>query len=146
MSPAPWLEVGDQFILDDADYLVSRVLIARTDRLSFQLVDVRPSLGGETRQLLLIERRVYAVEPIDFEALQGEEVSVGGRTLRLRWESELRTELADMRGTYGFALGRCAYYEGKDGSIGVRVEEAVDSWYAIVGAPLDPSRIDLRFT
>jgi len=52
MSAALWLEVGDQFILDDADYVVSRVIIGRTDRVTFQQVGIYPSLGGESRQLL----------------------------------------------------------------------------------------------
>jgi len=143
---ASWLDVGDQFILDDADYVVSRILIGRTDRLTFQLVDVRPSLGGESQQLLLIERKVYAVKPVDFEGLQGEEVSIGGSTLRLRWESGVRTELADMRYNYGFALGECACYEGENNSIGLRLQEGIEGEHAFVGTPLEASRIDLRFT
>ena len=142
---ASWLELGDQLILDDADCVVTRVLIGRTDRLTFQLVDVRPSLGGETRQLLLIERKAYAVEPADPEALRGEEADHGDRTLRLRWESEVRTELAASEGDHSFGLGRCAYYEGQDGCVALRVAENAED-YAVVGTPLEPSRIDLRFT
>lgn len=144
-GPAPWLEVGDQFILDDADYVVSRILIGRTDRLTFQLIDVRPSLGGEPRRLLRVERRFFAIEQVPLEDLGSEEVSIGDHTLRLRWEADVRTEVTDAEGEHQFGLGRCAYYEGEDGCVAVRVAED-DEGYAVVGTPLGPSRIDLRFT
>ncbi len=145
MGSAPWLEVGDQFILDDADYVVSQVIIGRTDRLTFQLVDVRPSLGGESQRLLQVERRFFAVEQVPLEGLRGEEVAIGEHTLHLRWEADVRTEVTDAEREHQFGLGRCAYYESDDASVALRVEEAHDA-YAVVGMPLDASRIDLRFT
>ena len=145
MSAALWLEVGDQFILDDADYVVSRVIIGRTDRVTFQQVGIYPSLGGESRQLLQVEGNFFAVAQVPLEDLHGEQVTVGEHTLRLRWEAEVRTEMLDAQGQHRFGLGRCAYYEGEDDSVALRVKEA-DEGYAVVGTPLDPSRIDLRFT
>jgi len=145
MSAMPWLQPGDQLILDGADYTVSEIVIGRTDRLSFQLVEVRPSLGGESRRLLQLERRAFAVEPAGLDEMRGEEVSLAGRTLRRRWEDQVRTEVADAQGYRRFGLGRCAYYEGDDDSVGLRIEEG-DQAYALVGTLLDGSRLDLRFT
>jgi len=145
MTRARWLEPGDRLIFAGADHDVSRLVIGRADRLNFQRVTIRPSLGGEPHDLLQVEGRLLAADPLKPEDLQGEEVTIGERDLSLRWEGEVRTEVSEPQGEHRFGLGRCAYYEGDDGCVAVRVEEG-DEGYAILGTPLDPARLDLRFT
>ena len=50
--PSPWLAVGDQFLLDGADWRVTAATIARADRMNFRLLQIEPALGGEERRLL----------------------------------------------------------------------------------------------
>ena len=145
MADQSWLEVEDQFVLDGADYRVAGRLLARADRATFQCLTVIPQLGGEPRMLLQLEEGVLEAREIEPEALAGPRVELDGRTFALRWDSEVRTERKAAGGPTRFGRGRCAWYAAEDGSVAVLVVERYDR-DACVGAPLAPSRIDLRFT
>ncbi len=145
MPPGPSLGLGDQLLLDGDDYQVVELLVGRTGRVTFRLATVRPSLGGPPRLLLQLDDEVLEAHSLPPDALAGESVELEGRTLRRRWEDRLRIERGAWQGRTRFGRGRCAWYTADDGSVAVVVEER-DERDAVVGAPLAPSRIDLRFT
>jgi hypothetical protein len=140
-----WLELEDELLLDDVDYRVARVLLARTDRLTFQRLTVVPQLGGERRVLLQTEDAVMHAHEIDPQALSGEEVALQQRAFKLRWDGAVRTERSAAGSGAKFGAGRCAWYAAEDGAVAVLIVERYER-DAFIGEPLDPSRIDLRFT
>lgn len=143
--PSPWLAVGDQFLLDGADWRVTAATIARADRMNFRLLQVEPALGGEERRLLQTEDAIYEVAPMRADDL-GEQVGhLEGRRARLSWRGDVATERASAGGRRRFGRGRCAWYADESGAVAVRLTER-DTDEAVIGAPLVPGRIDLSFT
>jgi hypothetical protein len=140
-----WLQLDDQLLLDDTDYRVVAVLVGRTDRLTFRRLSLLSQLRGEPRTLLQLEGALMEAEDLPPEALAGERVELQGRTFRLRWDSEVRTERTAADASANFGRGRCAWYAADDGSVAVLLVERYDR-DAFMGAPIAPSRIDLRFT
>jgi len=145
MPEHPWLQPGDQLVIDGADFGVAAVLLGRADRLTFQRVTATPQLGGEQWLLLQLEDGLLEVHELAPEALEGEAVEFDGRTFALRWDSEVRTERMAEGKAVKFGRGRCAWYVADDGAVALLLVERHDR-DALVGAPLAPSRIDLRFT
>jgi hypothetical protein len=140
------LRLGDRLILDGADHVVTAVVIGRVDRLNFRQVTMRPELGGDEVRLLQVEDLgFFEVEATDPAALDGEAVEVAGLSLERRWRAEVRTESAATGARTRFGRGRCAWYEGDGGAVAVRVT-GHDEDYALLGRPLEPTRIDLRYT
>jgi hypothetical protein len=140
-----WLEPDDELLLDGADYRVVGRLMGRTDRLSFQRLTVRRELGNDERALLQSASVIQEAQPLPPELLDGREVKVGGRLFHLRWEGTVRTERATIGSTAKFGRGRCAWYAAEDGATAVLIVERYER-QAILGVPLDPDRIDMRFT
>ena len=145
MADAPWLQPGDQILIDGADFRVVELLVARTDRMTFQCAIAAPQLGGEQRTLLQLEGGLLEAHPLDPEMLSGEQVKLEDRSFALRWDSEVRTERMAEGKSVKFGRGQCAWYVADDGSVALLVVERHDR-DACVGSPLAPSRIDLRFT
>jgi len=145
MSDQPWLQPGDQLVLDGSDFRVVDVLLGRTERLTFQRVTATPQLGGQQRMLLQLEDGLLEAHTLAPETLSGEHVKIDDRPFVLRWDSEVRTERKAAERAVKFGRGRCAWYVADDGSVAVLVVERHDR-DAFVGAPIAPSRIDLRFT
>lgn len=140
------LKLGDRLIFDGADQVVTEVVIARADRLSFRQVTMRPELGGDEVRLLEVEDLgFFEVESANAEVLDGETVEVAGVSFKRRWRGEMRTESGATGGRTRFGRGRCAWYEGDGGEVAVRVT-GHDEDYALLGKPLEPTRIDLRYT
>ncbi len=145
MADQPWLQLDDQLLLDDVDYRVVAALAGRTDRLAFQLLTLVGQLRGERRLLLQTEDAFLRARTIEPAALSGEQAQLDGRTLALRWDSDVRTERTDADASTQFGRGRCAWYEADEGAVAVLIVER-DERVAFAGEPLEPSRIDLRFT
>ncbi len=145
MAAQSWLQLGDQLVIDDADFRVVELLLGRTDRLTFQRVTATPQLGGEQRMLLQLEDGLLEARELAPEALAGEKVKLDDRAFALRWDSEVRTERMAEGKSVKFGRGQCAWYVADDGSVALLVVERHDR-DACVGSPLAPSRIDLRFT
>lgn len=143
--PTPWLALGDQFLLDGADWRVTAATVARADRMTFRLLAIEPALGGEGRTLLQTEDAFYEVGPIRADDL-GEQVGyLNGTMVRLSWRGDVATERASAGGRRRFGRGECAWYTDADGTVAVRLTER-DADDAVMGAPLAPGRIDLSFT
>ncbi len=145
MSAHVWLEPDDELLLDGADYRVVERLLGRTDRVTFQRLTLRRQLGGEERALLQSADVIQEARPLPPELLDGREVEVGGRLFHLRWESTVRTERVTTGSTAKFGRGRCAWYTAEDGATAVLIVERYERT-AILGVPLEPDRIDMRFT
>ena len=140
------LRLGDRLILDGADHVVIAVVIGRADRLNFRQVTMRPELGGDEVRLLEVEDLgFFEVESTDADVLDGESVEVAGVTFERRWQAEVRTESGATGGRTRFSRGRCAWYEGDGGEVAMRVT-GHDEDYALLGRPLEPTRIDVRYT
>ena len=140
------LKPGDRLIFDGADHVVTAVVIARADRLDSRQVTMRPELGGEQVRLLQVEDLgFFEVESTDAAALDEEVAEVAGISFQRRWQAQVRTESAATGGRTRFGRGRCAWYEGDGGVVAVRVTSH-DEDYALLGRPLAPARLDLRYT
>lgn len=140
------LKPGDRLIFDGADHVVTAVVIGRADRLNFRQVTMRPELGGDEVRLLQVEDLgFFEVESADADALDGEVVEVAGVSFERRWRAEMRTESAAAGGRTRFGRGGCAWYEGDGAAVAVRVT-GYDEDYALLGRPLEPTRVDLRYT
>jgi len=145
MPEHPWLLPGDQLVIDGADFRVAAVMLGRADRLTFQRVTATPQLGGEQRILLQLEDGLLEARELAPETLSGEDAQLDGHTFALHWDSTVRTERMAEGKSVTFGRGQCAWYVADDGSVALRLVERHDS-EALVGAPLAPARIDLRFT
>jgi hypothetical protein len=115
-----WLKIGDEIVLDGADHRVVEVLVCRADRESFQRVTVTPLLSGER-------------------------IEIGGRSFTLRWEGQARIERHAEGSAVSFGRGRCAWYVADDGAVATLIVQRYEQ-HAVLGVPLTPARIDLRFT
>jgi len=140
------LKPGDRLIFDGADHVVTAVVIGRADRLNFRQVTMRPELGGDEVRLLQVEDLgFFEVEATNAAALDGEAVEVAAISFERRWQAEVRTESAATGGRARFSRGRCAWYKSDGGAVAVRVMGHNED-YALLGRPLEPTRIDLRYT
>lgn len=145
MTSAPWLALGDQFLLDGEDWRVRAVTVVRADRMSFRVVQAEPVLGGEGRWLLQTEEAIYEVAPIRPDDLGDRVGYLDSHMVRLSWRGEVATERAREGGRRRFSRGKCAWYTDNDGTVAVRItERGADE--AVMGVPLAPGRIDLSFT
>jgi hypothetical protein len=145
VADQPWLQLDDELLLDDTDYRVMAVLVGRTERMGFQRLTLAPQLGGDERTLLQLEDAFMEAAPLDPEVLAGEQLQLGGDVYQLRWDGEVQTERATLGGSPKFGRGRCAWYASEDGAVAVLIVERYER-VALTGQPLEPSRIDLRFT
>jgi hypothetical protein len=145
VAQQPWLQLDDELLVDGVDYRVVGVLGGQADRVSFQLLTLTPELGGERRLAMQAEGELREARELQPELLAGEEVEADGRSLHLRWDSDLRTERSVPDKSTQFGRGRCAWYEADDGTVAVLIVERYDR-VAFMAAPTDPSRVDLRFT
>lgn len=145
MSARPWLELGDELLIDGVDFRVIARLLVRSDRMRLQHLALQPQLGGENRNLLQLEETIMEAHPVEPELLEGPEAQVSGETFKLGWEAAARTERSTLGTTPKFGNGRCAWYHAEDGAVALLVVERYES-SAIVGRPLAAARIDLRFT
>lgn len=143
--PSPWLAVGDQFLLDGADWRVTAATIARADRMNFRLLQIEPALGGEERRLLQTEDAIYEVAPMRADDLGAQGSYLEGRAVHLSRRGDVATERASAGGRRRFSRGRYAWYADESGAVAVRITER-DTDEAVIGAPLAPGRIDLSFT
>jgi len=145
VADQPWLQTDDQLLLDDTDYRVVAVLSGHADRMAFQRLSLVGQLRGEQRSLLQTKDAIMEARAIEPEALSGERVELDGKAFSLRWDSDVRTERAAIDASTDFGRGRCAWYEADDGTVAVLIVERYEK-NALMGEPLDASRIDLRFT
>ncbi|MEA3400019.1 MAG: hypothetical protein U9R79_02125 [Armatimonadota bacterium] len=144
MAPRRWLELGDQFLLDDADWEVVEVLAVRGVRRSLRLARVQPVLGGQPRLLLQTEDALFEAEPASPEDFGESVAHLEAGSYRRQWSDEANIERA--RGDTGrrFTRGTCTWYAAEDGSVALVIDDTDEQ--AVVGAPLAPARIDLSFT
>lgn len=145
MTDIVWLKIGDEIVLDGADHRVVEVLVCRADRESFQRVTVTPQLGGEARMLLQREGPMLEATALDPAVLSGERIEIGGRSFTLRWEGQARIERHAEGSAVSFGRGRCAWYVADDGAVATLIVQRYEQ-YSVLGVPLTPARIDLRFT
>ena len=146
MSDRPWLETDDELLLDGVDYRVAGRLMGRTDRLAFQWLTLQPQLGGEQRELLQTDDAMMEAEALSPDLLDGRKVEINTRCFLLRWEGAVRTERSLPGAQPRFGSGRCAWYETEeDGAVAILIVDRHER-SAILGVPMAPARIDLRFT
>ena len=145
MAREPWLQLDDELLLDGMDYRVMAALAGQTDRVSFQVLTLVPQLGGEQRLLMQLEDELREARALHPEVLVGERVAHEGHSFNLRWDSDLRTERSVPGKSTQFGRGRCAWYEADDGTVAVLIVERYDR-NAFISAPMETSRVDLRFT
>ena len=145
MSAQPWLEPGDELLLDGVDYRVVKRFVVRADRSTFQHLTLQPQLGGEGRELLQLREAVMEAQAISPDLLDGRKVQIDQKLFDLKWEGTARTERNAPGAKPKFANGRCAWYEAPDKAVAVLIVDRYES-SAIMGEPLASGRIDLRFT
>lgn len=144
--PDKWLALGDRLILDDADHRVVEAVVARTDRTAVQALRVTPELGGAPRWLLQFEGEdALAAEETDPAALGKAEAVISEERFERQWSAEARTERAARNETTQFSRGECALYRAESGGVVLLVNDRRAAT-AFVGRPLEPGRLDLRFT
>lgn len=141
-----WLKVGDRFLFDDEDWRVVEAVIARTQRTRLQALRVVPELGGAGRWLLQVQGEdVVAAETAPPAALQETDAQVGGEGLQLEWVSPANLEYTAAHQPTKFGRGECALYRSPEGAIAARIGDGPHA-LGFVGRPLEPGRLDLRFT
>lgn len=141
-----WLAPGDRLILDDADHAVVEVTLARTDRGSVQVLRVTPELGGEPRWLLQLEdEAVLEAEETDAAALGEAEAVIGGERFERQWSGEARTERSVAGERTHFGRGPAELHRSASGAVALVISDQRAAT-AFVGRPLEPARLDLRFT
>ncbi|MGC9316918.1 MAG: hypothetical protein ACP5KN_02635 [Armatimonadota bacterium] len=145
MSPQrQWLELGDQFILDDADWEVVEVLTVRGVRHSLRLARVQPVLGGQPRLLLQTEDALFEAAPAPRENFDETVAHLDARSYRRQWSGEANIERARANANRRFGRGTCIWYAAEDGSVALVIDDTDQQ--AVVGTPLAPARLDLSFT